>query len=98
MRDLTVDEIRSAFGDKTFSRGLDYFERGYYSVSGAVEELEEVKKIADKLMEEGHFKDAADVFLLLVEESVDAFEYGFVDDSDGILCFLVSQRGRTYQA
>jgi tetratricopeptide (TPR) repeat protein len=29
MRDITEDEIRSAFGEKTFTRGQDYFENGY---------------------------------------------------------------------
>lgn len=29
MRDITEDEIRSAFGEKTFLRGLGYFENGY---------------------------------------------------------------------
>lgn len=29
MRDIAEEEIKSAFGNKTFSRGLDYFERGY---------------------------------------------------------------------
>lgn len=29
MRDITEDEIRSVFGERTFSRGLDYFESRY---------------------------------------------------------------------
>jgi len=29
MRDITEGEIRSAFGEKTFSRGQTYFENGY---------------------------------------------------------------------
>jgi len=29
MRDITEDEIRSAFGEKTFSREQTYFENGY---------------------------------------------------------------------
>ena len=56
----------------------------YYAVPSVVEELEEVKEIGDKLAGEGHFKDAADVYLLLIERGVDVFESG-VDDSDGLL-------------
>lgn len=29
MRDITEDEIRSSFSERTFSRGLNYFENGY---------------------------------------------------------------------
>ena len=29
MRDITRDEITRAFGEKTFARGLEYFENGY---------------------------------------------------------------------
>jgi uncharacterized Zn finger protein len=32
MRDITKDEIRLAFGEKTFSRGLAYFENGYVEI------------------------------------------------------------------
>ncbi|MFZ2071860.1 MAG: hypothetical protein WAV32_09775 [Halobacteriota archaeon] len=56
----------------------------YYAVPGVVSELEEVKRIGDKLAEGGSFKEAVDVYLLLVERGVDAFENG-ADDSDGIL-------------
>lgn len=29
MRDITRDEIRRAFGEKTFAKGLEYFKNGY---------------------------------------------------------------------
>ncbi len=56
----------------------------YYAVPGVVSELEEVKRIGDRLAEDGSFKEAVDLYLLLVERGVDAFENG-VDDSDGTL-------------
>jgi len=56
----------------------------YYAVPGVVSELEEVKRIGDRLAEAGSYKEAVDVYLLLVKGGVDAFENG-VDDSDGIL-------------
>jgi tetratricopeptide (TPR) repeat protein len=72
---------------ETISRRISHILRGfldYYAVPGVVSELEEVKKIGDKLAENGSFKEAVDVYLLLVERGVDAFENG-ADDSDGIL-------------
>ena len=56
------------------SRRIDHVLRGfldYYAVPEVVEELEEVKKIADNLAEAGHFKDAADAYLILIERGVD---------------------------
>jgi len=32
MRDITRDEIRRAFGEETFARGLEYFENGYVEI------------------------------------------------------------------
>jgi hypothetical protein len=72
---------------ETISRRISHILRGfldYYAVPGVVSELEEVKKIGDKLAENGSFKEAVDVYLLLVERGADAFENG-ADDSDGIL-------------
>lgn len=69
------------------TRRIGHILRGfldYYAVPGVVSELEEVKKIGDRLAEDGSFKEAVDVYLLLVESGVDAFENG-VDDSDGTL-------------
>ena len=69
------------------SRRIDHELRGfldYYAVPEVVEELGEVKKIADNLAGEGYFKDAADAYLILIERGVDTFESG-VDDSDGLL-------------
>ena len=45
MRDITRDEIRRAFGEKTFARGLEYFENGY------------VEKIISTIIEEEHRSD-----------------------------------------
>ena len=72
---------------EAISRRISQILRGfldYYAVPRVVSELEEVKRIGDKLAEGGSFKEAIDVYLLLVERGVDAFEDG-ADDSDGIL-------------
>ena len=72
---------------EAISRKLHYVGReflDYYAVPGVVEELEEVKERGDKLREEGHLEDAVEVYLLLIEWGIDAFENG-VDDSDGEL-------------
>jgi len=72
---------------ETISRRISHLLGGfldYYAVPGVVSELEEVKKVGDRLAEDGSFKEAVDVYLLLVERGVDAFENG-VDDSDGTL-------------
>lgn len=69
------------------SRSINNILRGfldYYEVPSVVNDLKEVKRIGDKLAEEGNFKEAIDVYLLLIKKGVDAFESG-VDDSDGIL-------------
>jgi hypothetical protein len=57
-------------------------------VPEVVSELEEVKKIGDRLAEDESFKEAVEVYLLLIERGVDAFENG-VDDSDGTLSDFV---------
>ncbi|RZN36627.1 MAG: hypothetical protein EFT35_07815 [Methanophagales archaeon ANME-1-THS] len=72
---------------EAISRRISHILRGfldYYAVPGVVSELEEVKRIGDKLAEGGSFKETVDLYLLLIERGVDAFENG-VDDSDGIL-------------
>lgn len=69
------------------SRQLRYLGRGYleyYEVAGVVQELEKVKEMADSLAQKGCLEDAVEVYLLLIEWGVDAFENG-VDDSDGDL-------------
>lgn len=69
------------------SKRLRYLGRGYleyYEVAGVVQELEKVKEMADSLAQNGCLEDAVEVYLLLIEWGVDAFENG-VDDSDGDL-------------
>lgn len=68
------------------SRRLRYIGRDldYHAVSGIVQELEEIKERGDNLAREGHCEEAVEVYLLLIEWGVDAFENG-VDDSDGNL-------------
>lgn len=71
---------------ETLSREIRHICRDldYYAIPGVVEELEEIKGRGDNLREEGHVADALEVYLLLIEWGVEAFEEG-VDDSDGEL-------------
>jgi len=57
MRDITRDEIRQAFGEKTFSRGLEYFENGVDDSDGTlggfvIECVNDFKVNVEKLGEE----------------------------------------------
>ena len=54
----------------------------YYHIHEAVSELEEVREVADSLAKGSKFKEAAGLYLRLVEACVDALENG-ADDSDG---------------
>lgn len=72
---------------KAISKRLRHLTRGfldYYEVWGVARELEKIKAIGDNRAEEGSFTDAIEVYLLLIEWGVEAFESG-VDDSDGNL-------------
>lgn len=55
----------------------------YYGVREVVNELEEVKRIADTLTSDGNFKESVEIYLLMIEKGVDL--YDFVDDSNGEL-------------
>jgi len=66
---------------KSVDYTLNYMD--YYAVPGAVRELEKVRIMGEKLAEDGYFKDAVEIYLLLIEKGVDA--YGSVDDSDEVL-------------
>ncbi|KAB2946740.1 MAG: hypothetical protein OIN84_15140 [Candidatus Methanoperedens sp.] len=57
-------------------------ELDYYHIDDAIDKLDEIKNIADRLKEEKSFKDAADIYFVLVEGCVDAFDEG-ADDSNG---------------
>lgn len=57
-------------------------ELDYYHIDEAIGELDEIKNIADRLKEEKSFKDAADMYFVLLEGCVDAFDEG-ADDSNG---------------
>lgn len=66
---------------------IDYATSGfidYDEVPRVVNELEEVKKNADKLLDKKSFEEAIDIYLMLVEEVVKTYERG-VDDSSGEL-------------
>ncbi len=64
-------------------------ELDYYHIGDAIEGLEEIKNIADRLREEGSYKDASEIYFALVKGSVTAYDEG-ADDSDGSLGDFVS--------
>jgi len=57
-------------------------ELDYDHIDDAIDKLDEIKNIADRLKEENSVKDAAEIYFALVEGCVDAFDEG-ADDSDG---------------
>jgi hypothetical protein len=61
---------------------ITHGELDYYHIDDAIDKLGEIKNIADRLKEEESIKDAADIYFVLVEGCVDAFDEG-ADDSDG---------------
>ena len=54
----------------------------YYHIDGAVDDLEEIYKMAESLEEKSKFKDAAEVYSRLVEGCTNAYNIG-ADDSNG---------------
>jgi hypothetical protein len=77
---------------EAISSRIDYSMGGfidYYAVSGVVHELDEVKKIADTIQKEGNFKEAIEIYLLIIEKGVE--NYGNVDDSDGGMSDLIME-------
>ena len=84
---FTEEVTKKKVNIDALSKRLRYLGRGYleyYEVAGVVQELEKVKEMADSLAQNGCLEDAVEVYLLLIEWGVDAFENG-VDDSDGDL-------------
>jgi len=72
---------------EAISRRIDHSSYGfidYYAVSGVVNELDKVKRIADTLRSDGNFKEAVEVYLLLIEKGVNIYDEG-IDDSNGEL-------------
>jgi uncharacterized Zn finger protein/uncharacterized protein YqgQ len=57
-------------------------ELDYNHIDDAIYELDEIKNTADRLKEEKSFKDAADMYFVLLEGCIDAFDGG-ADDSGG---------------
>jgi len=64
-------------------------ELDYYHIWDAARKLDEIKKSADKLMENGSYKSASEIYLALVKGVVAAYDEG-ADDSDGGLGDFVS--------
>jgi len=64
-----------------------YGDLDYYHIDGALEILYEVRKHAETLYENSKFKSAAEIYFLLVEGCVDAYDEG-ADDSSGGMGFL----------
>ncbi|NMC68231.1 MAG: hypothetical protein GYA61_08410 [Spirochaetales bacterium] len=77
---------------EAISRRINYSTHGfidYYEVSGVVNELEDVKKIADNLKAGEYFKEASEIYLLMIEKGADI--YGNTDDSSGLLGDVVME-------
>ncbi len=64
-----------------------YGDLDYYHIDGALEILYEVRKHAETLYKSSKFKSAAEIYFLLVEGCVDAYDEG-ADDSSGGMGFL----------
>ena len=64
-----------------------YGDLDYYHIDGALKKLYNVRKIAESLSKDAKFKSAAEIYFLLVEGCVDAYDEG-ADDSSGGMGFL----------
>lgn len=82
--EINIDAVSEKIG------WIVHGELDYYRIHDAVQSLEEIKSIADKLKEKGSYKNAAEVYLALVKGGVTAYEEG-ADDSDGSLGDFVSE-------
>ncbi len=81
--EVNIDAISDKIG------WIVHGELDYYHVWDAIRKLEEIKRSADRLMEKGSYKSAAEIYLALVKGGVMAYEEG-VDDSDGGIGDFVS--------
>jgi uncharacterized Zn finger protein len=61
---------------------ITHEELDYDHIDDAIYKLDEIKNIADRLKEENSYKDAAEMYFVLIEGCVDAFDEG-ADDSNG---------------
>lgn len=64
-----------------------YGDLDYYHIDGALKKLYKVQKIAETLISNCNFKSAAEIYFLLVEGCVDAYDEGADDSSGGMGCF-----------
>ncbi len=81
--EVNIDAISEKIG------WIVHGELDYHHVWDAIRRLEEIKKSADRLMEKGSYKGAAEIYLALVKGGVTAYEEG-ADDSDGGIGDFVS--------
>ena len=90
---LLVVKISTLYEDKrkvnldAISGRIKYLLRGfldYYEIPRVVRELRDVKTIADRFAKEESFREAVEIYIMLIEKGVDAFNNG-VDDSNGFL-------------
>lgn len=80
------ERIKEGIDIKALSERLRHIREdvGYYQLPQVMEELEDIKEIGITLAEGGQVKEAGEVYLLLIEWGVEAFESG-MDDSNCIL-------------
>ncbi len=81
--EINIDAISEKIG------WIVHGELDYYHIHDAIENLEEIRSMADKLKEKGSYKNAAEIYLALVKGGVTGYEEG-ADDSDGSLGDFVS--------
>jgi uncharacterized Zn finger protein len=81
--EVNIDAVSDKIG------WIAHGELDYYNVWDAIRRLEEIKRSADRLMEKGSYKGAAEIYLALVKGGVTAYEEG-ADDSDGGIGDFVS--------
>lgn len=82
--EINIDAITEKIG------WIVHGELDYYHIHDAIQNLEEIKSIAERLKEKGSYKNAAEIYLALVKGGITAYEEG-ADDSDGDLGDFVYQ-------
>lgn len=81
--EVNIDAISDKIG------WIVHGELDYYHVWDAIRRLEEIKRSAERFMEKGSYKSAAEIYLALVKGGMTAYEEG-ADDSDGGIGDFVS--------
>lgn len=68
--EINIDAITEKIG------WIVHGELDYYHIHDAIQNLEEIKSIAERLKEKGSYKNAAEIYLALVKGGITAYEEG----------------------